>query len=108
MFCIRRRHYILLLSGHPISLANKRFSPPQYGSNSDADLNCRLRDAHAKCASKEGELDRLEKHRSTLVDRIDVQKKAREAYIEVLRMLEDHKSRHMENRSKAQLHEKDQ
>ena len=57
---------------------------------------------------RSGDLDEMEKHMSILKDRISVQKKAREAYGEVLNMLDDHKKLHLTNRSKAQLHEKDQ
>ena len=80
----------------------------QYATNSETELIHKLRDANAWYDTLGSELERLEKLRNSVSDRMTVQRRAQEAYAEVLIMLEEHKKLHLSNRSKAQLHEKEQ
>ncbi|XP_043227510.1 phosphatidylinositol 3-kinase regulatory subunit alpha-like isoform X2 [Amphibalanus amphitrite] len=82
--------------------------PRPHASESAAELIKKLCKAHARHDKLEGELERLEKLKNSVTERITIQKKALEAYIELVHMLEKQRELHLANRSKAQLHEKEQ
>ncbi|XP_037090367.1 phosphatidylinositol 3-kinase regulatory subunit alpha-like [Pollicipes pollicipes] len=100
-----RKHNVQLDVRLEVPLVESRQYDDKY---STADLLSRLRETQIKYEDKAVELESLDKHRCILADRITVQKKAKEAYEEVLRMLEEEKQLHINNRDKAQLHEHSQ